>query len=66
MLVLSRRLGQQFQVGSDIQITIVKIDRHSVRVGIEAPHDVAIVRREISFDEGADDLRPTSRRSDAA
>jgi carbon storage regulator len=47
MLVLSRKLGQRFQVGRDVRITIVKIDRNSVRIGIEAPDDVTIHREEI-------------------
>jgi len=52
MLVLSRKLGQAFSVGDDVRITIVKIDRHSVRIGIEAPGDVTIYREEIvRFDE---------------
>ncbi len=49
MLVLSRKLGQRFQVGSDIKVTVVKIDRNSVRIGIEAPDDVAIHREEIAI-----------------
>ncbi len=48
MLVLSRKLGQRFQVGRDIRITIVKIDRNSVRIGIEAPDDVIVYREEIA------------------
>lgn len=48
MLVLSRKLGQRFQLGNDIRITIVRIDRNSVRIGIEAPGDVAIRREEIA------------------
>ena len=47
MLVLSRKLGQRFQIGQDIRITIVKIDRNSVRIGIEAPDDVLVYREEI-------------------
>ena len=47
MLVLSRKLGQRFQVGPDVRITIVKIDRTSVRIGIEAPGDVTVYREEI-------------------
>lgn len=47
MLVLSRKLGQRFQVGDDVRITIVKIDRNSVRIGIEAPDDMTIYREEI-------------------
>ena len=47
MLVLSRKLGQRFQVGHDVRVTIVKIDRNSVRIGIEAPADVTVYREEI-------------------
>lgn len=47
MLVLSRKLGQRFQVGADVRVTIVKIDRNSVRIGIEAPGDVMVYREEI-------------------
>ncbi|MDR3637267.1 MAG: carbon storage regulator [Isosphaeraceae bacterium] len=47
MLVLSRKLAQSFQVGPDIRITIVKIDRNAVRIGIEAPNEVQIQREEI-------------------
>ena len=48
MLVLSRKLGQRFQLGADIMVTIVKIDRNSIRIGIEAPDDVTIRREEIA------------------
>jgi carbon storage regulator len=55
MLVLSRKLGQRFQVGPDVRITIVKIDRNSVRIGIDAPGTVTICREEIL--DGADEPR---------
>lgn len=47
MLVLSRRLGERFQIGPDVRITIVKIDRHTVRLGIEAPGDTSVNREEV-------------------
>jgi carbon storage regulator len=47
MLVLSRKLGQRFQVGPEVRVTVVKIDRNSVRIGIEAPDDVTVYREEI-------------------
>lgn len=47
MLVLSRKLGQRFQVGPDVRITIVKVDKHAVRIGIEAPGELTIYREEI-------------------
>ena len=55
MLVLSRKLGQRFQIGQDVRITIVKIDRNSVRIGLEAPEDVKVYREEIiTFDADAE------------
>ena len=50
MLVLSRKLGQSFRVGPEVRVTIVKIDRNSVRIGIEAPDDVSVQREEIAFE----------------
>jgi carbon storage regulator len=47
MLVLSRKLGQRFQVGPEVRITIVKLDRNAVRIGIEAPDGLTIYREEI-------------------
>ncbi|HWE38534.1 MAG TPA: carbon storage regulator [Isosphaeraceae bacterium] len=66
MLVLSRKLGQRFQVGPEVRITIVKIDRHSVRIGIEAPDDVQVYREEILPFESGESLPEPSARADAA
>jgi carbon storage regulator len=49
MLVLSRKLGQSFHIGPEVRVTIVKIDRNSVRIGIEAPDEVSVQREEIAF-----------------
>jgi carbon storage regulator len=50
MLVLSRKLSQQVIIGSDVSITIVRIDRNQVRIGISAPPGVPILRQEL-FDK---------------
>jgi carbon storage regulator len=47
MLVLSRKLNEKIVIGSDITITVVKIDRNQVRLGIEAPGQVPVYREEI-------------------
>lgn len=47
MLVLSRKLNEKIMVGDDIEITIVDIRGDKVRVGIDAPQDVAIHRKEV-------------------
>jgi carbon storage regulator len=47
MLVLSRKPLQSIMIGPDIKITIVKVERNQVRIGIEAPRDVTILRDEL-------------------
>lgn len=47
MLVLSRKTNEQIQIGTQIIVTILQVKGRSVRVGIEAPRDVRIVRTEI-------------------
>jgi carbon storage regulator len=48
MLVLSRKLGEKIVIGDNILITVVKIDRNQIRIGIEAPSDVPVYREEIA------------------
>ncbi|MFM7318348.1 MAG: carbon storage regulator [bacterium] len=66
MLVLSRRLGQRFQIGEDVRITIVKVDRNSVRIGIEAPSDVLVRREEIVEGEEIENPSLQNLKADAA
>lgn len=47
MLVLSRKPGEHIYVGPDITITVVRIGENTVRLGVTAPRDVAIVRSEL-------------------
>lgn len=47
MLVLSRRLGEKIIINGDIVVTVVDIDRGKIRLGIEAPRDVPIFRKEL-------------------
>jgi carbon storage regulator len=47
MLVLSRKLNEKIVIDGEITVTIVKIDRNQVRIGIEAPGHVRVYREEI-------------------
>jgi carbon storage regulator len=47
MLVLSRKESQRIRLGDSIVITIVKISGDKVRVGIDAPGDVLVLRDEL-------------------
>ncbi len=47
MLVLSRKLGQQIRIGENVTVTIVKTQGKTVRIGIEAPKDIRVVRAEL-------------------
>ena len=47
MLVLSRKTSERILIGDDIAITIVRIGPNSVRIGIEAPKSMNIVREEL-------------------
>lgn len=56
MLVLSRKEGQQIQVGEDVVLTITQIRGNRVKVGISAPREVSVKRVECLGDmEEADD-----------
>jgi carbon storage regulator CsrA len=48
MLVLTRKTQEKIQIGDNITITIVRVKGQSVRVGIEAPQDVRVIRGELT------------------
>lgn len=47
MLVLSRKIGEEIKIGNSVTITILGYDRGVVRIGIQAPRDVQVHRKEI-------------------
>lgn len=48
MLVLQRKKGESLLLGDDIQISVVDIGADTVRLAIEAPKDVKILRKELA------------------
>lgn len=47
MLILTRRAGETVMIGSDVTITVLGVKGNQVRIGINAPRDVAVHREEI-------------------
>lgn len=47
MLVLSRKVGERIWIGEDIAVTVVRITGGGVRIGIEAPEELAVIREEL-------------------
>ena len=48
MLVLSRKVSEKIQIGEEITVTVVRLSNGGVRLGIEAPDGVPILRDDVS------------------
>lgn len=47
MLILTRRLNETLMIGDDITVTVLGVNGNQVRIGVQAPRDVAVHREEI-------------------
>jgi len=65
MLVLTRKLDEAIRIGDDIVVKIVSVDKNSVRIGIEAPTDVPILREELVQAVSEENIRAAKETSDA-
>jgi carbon storage regulator len=61
MLVLSRKVGERILIGENIAVTVVRVSQGTVRLGIEAPLELPIVREELK-----PELEPQSTRAELA
>ncbi len=69
MLVLTRKASEQIQIGDQVIITILQVKGQSVRIGIEAPREVLVLRAELPRHEHAPistDGAPAERTNDRA
>jgi len=48
VLVVSRKVGQRILIGDKITVTVVKVGGGGVRIGVEAPPEMAIIREELA------------------
>lgn len=56
MLVLTRKNQEQIRIGDNITISILKVKGNSVRVGIEAPRDIRVIRGELPTFEAMEEF----------
>jgi carbon storage regulator len=61
MLVLTRKAKQQIQIGPHVTVTVLQIKGQAVRLGIEAPKEVCVLRTEVAEKLSGDRLDPTAR-----
>ncbi|WP_456485883.1 carbon storage regulator CsrA [Hydrogenimonas sp.] len=64
MLVLTRKKDEAIRIGSDIVIRIVSIDKNSVRIGIEAPKDMTILREELALAVSEENIKAAKETTD--
>ena len=60
MLVLSRKQAERIKLGDSIVVTVVRVSGDKVRLGIEAPPDVLVLRDEL---EGSEEIETIQRRA---
>lgn len=47
MLVLTRKINQSIMIGDDVEISVLAVSRDKIRLGISAPRDVPVFRKEV-------------------
>ena len=61
MLVLSRKVGERILIGENISVTVVRITGGGVRLGVEAPPNMAVIRQELKDRlDGKQELSPNA------
>ena len=65
MLVLSRKPGESIRIGDDIEISIVEVRGDTVRIGINAPRNITILRQELLAEVAKTNIEAVSTARDA-
>jgi carbon storage regulator len=71
MLILTRRVGETVMIGNDVTVTVLGVKGNQVRIGVNAPKDVAVHREEIyerikREEDGESKPQPAAKISDDA
>jgi carbon storage regulator len=69
MLVLTRKSNQSIMIGDDIEVSVLAIMGEKVRIGIQAPRDVPVFRKEVYLEiqqERSEDTKGAREEVDAA
>ena len=67
MLVLTRKTNQSIMIGDDVEVTVLAVSRDKIRLGITAPRDVPVFRKEVYLSiKGEGDVPASSETVDEA
>ena len=70
MLVLTRKTNQSIMIGDDVEVTVLAVSRDKIRLGITAPRDIPVFRKEVYLsiqEEGGNgDAEPAAEAVDEA
>jgi carbon storage regulator len=74
MLVLTRKTNQSIMIGDDIEVSVLAVSRDKIRLGITAPRDVPVFRKEVylsikgeeAAEAAGDDTEPARKKVDDA
>lgn len=63
MLILTRRVGESLMIGDDVTITVLAVKGNQIRIGVNAPRDVAVHRQEIVERDAATNVTKSGSKS---